>query len=127
MDKAFEMFYIPPTGPLDCNLFSPSTLTPVTAVSYPTTAEASLETQSMPASASVFPELGSEADNYRTSFRCLPEEKYDGITTKTIVPIEYNGYNTYVAKNQVAEVTSDVVRKELNSSIKQLHLFSKGS
>uniref|UniRef100_A0A7N2LR73 Uncharacterized protein n=1 Tax=Quercus lobata TaxID=97700 RepID=A0A7N2LR73_QUELO len=108
MDKAFEMFYIPPTGPLDCNLFSPSTLTPVTAVSYPSTAEASLEAQSMPAPASVFPELGSEADNYRTSFRCLPEEKYDGITTKTVVPIEYNGYNTYVAKNQVAEVTSDV-------------------
>ena len=119
MDKAFEMFYIPPTGPLDCNLFSPSTLTPVTAVSYPTTAEASLEAQSMLAPVSVSPELGSEADNYRTSFRCLPEEKYDGITTKTIVPIEYNGCNTYVAKNQVAEVTSDVVRKELNSSIKQ--------
>ena len=119
MDKAFEMFYIPPTGPLDCNLFSPSTLTPVTAVSYPTTAEASLKAQSMLTPVSVSPELGSEADNYRTSFRCLPEEKYDGMTTKTIVPIEYNGYNTYVAKNQVAEVTSDVVRKELNSSIKQ--------
>ena len=119
MDKALEMFYIPPTGPLDCNLFSPSTLIPVTAVSYPTTAEASLEAESMLAPASVSPELGSVADNYRTSFRCLPEEKSVGITTKTIVPIEYNGYNTYVAKNQVAEVTSDVVRKELNLSIKQ--------
>ncbi|XP_075648182.1 uncharacterized protein LOC142618994 [Castanea sativa] len=114
MDKAFEMFYIPPTGPLDSNLFSPSTLTPVTAVSYPTTAEASREAQSVLAPASVSPELGSEADNYRTSFRCLPEEKYDGITTKTIVPIEYNGYNTYVAKNQVAEVTSDVVEAGSN-------------
>nr|POF09681.1 nac domain-containing protein 62 [Quercus suber] len=90
MDKAFEMFYIPQT------------------------AEASLEAQSMLAPASVSPELGSEADNYRTSFRCLPEEKYDGITTKTIVPIEYNGDNTYVAKNKVAEVTSDVVEAGSN-------------
>ena len=119
MDKAFERFFIPPPGSVDCNLFSPSTLTPVTAVSYPTRAEASLEAQSMLAPASVSPELGSEADNYRTSFQCLPEEKSDGITTKTIVPIEYNGYNTNVAKNQVAEVTSNVVRIELNLSIKQ--------
>ena len=80
--------------------YVPSASTPVTAVS-------------------MSPDFGSEADNYRTSFRCLPEEKYDGITTKTIVPIEYNGYNTNVANNQVAEVTSDEVRKEFNSSIKQ--------
>ncbi|XP_075648114.1 uncharacterized protein LOC142618941 isoform X1 [Castanea sativa] len=114
MDKAFEGFYIPPPGPVDCNLFSPSILTPVTAVSYSTTAEASLEAQSMQAPASVSPELGGEADNYRTSFRCLPEEISDGMTTKTVVPIEYNGYNTYVAKNQVAEVTADEVEAGSN-------------
>ncbi|KAF3948330.1 hypothetical protein CMV_025657 [Castanea mollissima] len=114
MDKAFEGFYIPPPGPVDCNLFSPSILTPVTAVSYSTTAEASLEAQSMQAPASVSPELGGEADNYRTSFRCLPEEISDGIATKTVVPIEYNGYNTYVAKNQVAEVTADEVEAGSN-------------
>ena len=65
------------------------------------------------------PDFGSEADNYRPSFRRLPEENSDGITTGTIVPIENNGYNTYVANNQVVDVTSDEVRKELNSSIKQ--------
>ena len=100
MDKAFERFFIPPPGSVDCNLFSPSTSTPVTAVS-------------------MSPDFGSEADNYRPSFRRLPEENSDGITTDTIVPIEYNDYYTYVANNQVAEVTSDEVRKELNSSIKQ--------
>ena len=80
--------------------YVPSASTPVTAVS-------------------MSPDFGSEADNYRPSFRRLPEENSDGITTDTIVPIEYDGYNTNVANNQVAEVTSDEVRKEFNSSIKQ--------
>ena len=80
--------------------YVPSASTPVTAVS-------------------MSPDFGSEADNYCPSFRRLPEENSDGITTDTIVPIEYNGYNTNVANNQVAEVTSDEVRKEFNSSIKQ--------
>ncbi|KAK9994920.1 hypothetical protein SO802_024623 [Lithocarpus litseifolius] len=114
MDKAFERFFIPPPGSVDCYLFSPPTSTPVTALSYPTTAEASLEAQSMLAPASMSPDFGSEADNYRTSFRRLPEENSDGITTDTIVPIEYNGYNTYVANNLVAEVTSDEVEAGWN-------------
>ncbi|KAK4571003.1 hypothetical protein RGQ29_029733 [Quercus rubra] len=96
MDKAFERFFIPPPGSVDCNLFSPSTSTPVTAVS-------------------MSPDFGSEADNYRPSFRHLPEENSDGITTDTIVPIEYNDYYTYVANNQVAEVTSDEVEAGSNT------------
>ncbi|XP_050251699.1 uncharacterized protein LOC126698483 [Quercus robur] len=95
MDKAFERFFIPPPGSVDCNLFSPSTSTPVTAVS-------------------MSPDFGSEADNYHPSFRHLPEENSDGITTDTIVPIENNGYNTYVANNQVADVTSDEVEAGSN-------------
>ncbi|KAM4068576.1 hypothetical protein ACB094_12G023300 [Castanea mollissima] len=54
-----EMFYITPPGPLDCNLFSSSTLNSATpAFSYPTTAEASLEeARSLLAPASVSPKL----------------------------------------------------------------------
>ena len=115
------MFYPHPPEPLDCNLSSVSIITTATpAVSSPTAAKASLEeAQSMLAPASVFPKLGSEADNYPMSFRCSPAENSDGITSSSIPPIEYNGYDTCVAKDDVVEKTSDEVRKELNSSIKQ--------
>ena len=115
------MFYPHPPEPLDCNFSSISTITTSTpAVSSPTTAKASLEeAQSMLAPASVSPKLGSEADNYPMSFRCSPAENSDGITSSSIPPIEYNNYNNCVAKNDVVEKTSDEVRKELNSSIKQ--------
>ena len=120
MEEAHKKFYSHPPEPLDCNFFSPSTLTPVApAVSFPTTVKASLEEAwSMPALASVSTELGSEADNYPMSFQSIPAEKSDGIISNNIAPIEYNGYNTYVGKDKVAEVASDEVRKELNSSIK---------
>ncbi|XP_030935240.1 NAC domain containing protein 50-like isoform X2 [Quercus lobata] len=109
MEEAHKMFYSHPPEPLDCNFFSPSTLTPVApAVSFPAAVKASLEEgRSMPALASVSTELGSEADNYPTSFRRFPAEKSDGIISNTIAPIEYNGYNTYVGKDKVAEVASD--------------------
>nr|XP_023913066.1 uncharacterized protein LOC112024679 [Quercus suber] len=61
--------------------------------------------------ASVSPELGSEADNYP---RCCPAESSDGITPSTIPPIEYNGYYTYVSKEEVAEIASDEVEAGLN-------------
>ena len=110
------MFYPHPPEPLDCNFSSISTITTATlAVSSPTTAKASLEeAQSMLAPASV-----CEADNYPMSFQCYPAENYDGISSSSIPPIKYIGYNTCVAKNDVVEKTSDEVRKELNSSIKQ--------
>ncbi|XP_050254628.1 uncharacterized protein LOC126700496 isoform X2 [Quercus robur] len=109
MEEAHKMFYSHPPEPLDCNFFSPSTLTPVApAVSFPAADKASLEeARSMPALASVSTELGSEADNYPTSFRRFPAEKSGGIISNTIAPIEYNGYNTYVGKDKVAEVASD--------------------
>ena len=109
------MFYPHPPEPLDCNFSSISTITTATpAVSSPTTAKASLEeAQSMLASASV-----CEADNYPMGFQCYPAENYDGISSSSIPPIKYI-YNTCVAKNDVVEKTSDEVRKELNSSIKQ--------
>ncbi|KAF3963715.1 hypothetical protein CMV_011923 [Castanea mollissima] len=109
MEEALKMFYSHPPEPLDCNFFSPSTLTPVApAVSFPTTVRASLEeARSMPAPASVSTELGSEAENYPTIFQRFPAEKSFGIISNTIAPIEYNGYNTYVGKDKVAEVASD--------------------
>ena len=121
LEKAPKMFYPHPPEPLDCNLSSVSIITTAApAVSSPTAAKASLEeAQSMLAPASVFPKLGSEADNYPMSVRCSPAENSDGITSSSIPPIEYNGYDTCVAKNDVVEKTSDEVRKELNSSIKQ--------
>ena len=121
LEKAPKMFYPHPPEPLDCNSSSVSTITTATpAVSSLTTAKASLEEQqSMLARASVSPKLGSEADNYPMSFQCCPAENSDGITSSSIPPVEYNGYNTCVAKNDVVEKTSDEVRKELNSSIKQ--------
>ena len=125
MEEALKIFYPHPPERLDCNFSSPSTLTSVTpAVSFTTSVKASLEeAQSMLVPASVSPELGSEADNYP---RCCPAENSDAITSSTIPPVEYNGYNTNVSK-EVTEITSDEVRKELNSSIKQLHLSSKGN
>ena len=86
---------------------SPSSLPPITP---------DVSAQSMLVPASVSPELGSEAENYP---RCCPAESSDGIKSSTIPPIEYNGYYTYVSKKEVAEIASDEVRKELNSSIKQ--------
>nr|XP_023913062.1 NAC domain containing protein 50-like isoform X2 [Quercus suber] len=86
IDEALEMFDITPPGPLDCNLFFPSTLNSATpAVSYPTTAEASLEeAQSLLAPASVSPKLVSEANNCSMSFRCSPAENSDRITSSTV-------------------------------------------
>ncbi|KAK4570999.1 hypothetical protein RGQ29_029731 [Quercus rubra] len=109
LEKAPKMFYPHPPEPLDCNFSSVSTITTSTpAVSSPTTAKASLEeAQSMLAPASVSPKLGSEADNYPMSFQCYPAENSDGITSTSIPPIKYNGYNTCVAKNDVVEKTSD--------------------
>ncbi|KAK4570993.1 hypothetical protein RGQ29_029730 [Quercus rubra] len=116
LEKAPKMFYPHPPEPLDCNLSSVSTITTATrAVSSPTTAKASLEeAQSMLAPASVFPKLGSEADNYPMSFQCSPAENSDGITSSSIPPIEYNGYDTCVAKNDVVEKTSDEVEAGWN-------------
>ncbi|XP_030934025.1 uncharacterized protein LOC115959670 isoform X1 [Quercus lobata] len=112
MEEALKMFYPHPPEPLDCNFSSPPTLTSVTpAVSFTTSVKASLEeAQSMLVPASVSPELGSEADNYP---RCCPAENSDAITSSTIPPIEYNGYNTNVSK-EVAEITSDDVEAGLN-------------
>ncbi|XP_075647975.1 uncharacterized protein LOC142618827 isoform X1 [Castanea sativa] len=86
IDEAMEMFYITPPGPLDCNLFSSSTLNSATpAFSYPTTAEASLEeARSFLAPASVSPKLVSEADNCSMSFRCCPAENSEGITSSSL-------------------------------------------
>ncbi|XP_030934028.1 NAC domain-containing protein 74-like isoform X4 [Quercus lobata] len=80
---------------------SPSSLPPITP---------DVSAQSMLVPASVSPELGSEADNYP---RCCPAENSDAITSSTIPPIEYNGYNTNVSK-EVAEITSDDVEAGLN-------------
>ncbi|XP_050252089.1 uncharacterized protein LOC126698726 isoform X2 [Quercus robur] len=112
MEEALKMFYPHPPEPLDCNFSSPPTLTSVTpAVSFTTSVKASLEeAQSMLVPASVSPELGSEADNYP---RCCPAENSDAITSSTIPPIEYNGYNANVSK-EVAEITSDEVEAGLN-------------
>ncbi|XP_023913056.1 NAC domain containing protein 50 isoform X2 [Quercus suber] len=112
MEEALKMFYPHPPEPLDCNFSSPSTSTFVTpAVSFTTSVKASLEeAQSMLVPASVSPELGSEADNYP---RCCPAENSDAITSSTIPPIKYNGYNTNVSK-EVAEITSDEVEAGLN-------------
>ncbi|XP_075648865.1 uncharacterized protein LOC142619594 isoform X3 [Castanea sativa] len=109
LEKAPKRFYPHPPEPLDCNFSSVSTITTATpAVSSPTTAKASLEeAQSMPAPASVSPQLGSEADNYPMSFQCCPAENSDGITPSSIAPIKYNGHNTFLAKNDVVEKTSD--------------------
>ncbi|KAM3681780.1 hypothetical protein ACJW31_12G024700 [Castanea mollissima] len=109
LEKAPKMFYPHPPEPLDYNFSSVSTITTATpAVSSPTTAKASLEeAQSMPAPASVSPKLGSEVDNYPMSFQCCPAENSDGITSCSIAPIKYNGYNTCAAKYDVVEKTSD--------------------
>ncbi|XP_065627113.1 uncharacterized protein LOC136061211 [Quercus suber] len=116
LEKGPKMFYPHPPEPLDCNFSSPSTLTSVTpAVSFPTSVKASLEeAQSMLVPASVSPDLGSEADNYPMSFQCCPAENSDGMTSSIIPPIEYNGYNTCVAKNDVVEKTSDEVEAGWN-------------
>ncbi|XP_075650656.1 uncharacterized protein LOC142621222 isoform X3 [Castanea sativa] len=113
MEEAHKMFYPHPPEPPHCNFSSPSTLTSVTpAVSFPTTVKASPEeAQAMLVAASVSPELGSEVDNYP---RCCPAENSDAITSSTIPPIEYNGYNTNVSKEEVAEITSDEVEAGLN-------------
>ena len=78
----------------------------------------------MLAPASVPQELGSGADNYPPSFRFSPEKNSDGIISNTKTPIEYknDGYNTSVDRNQVEVVTSDEVRRDLNSSIKEIYL-----
>ncbi|XP_065627174.1 NAC domain-containing protein 62 isoform X2 [Quercus suber] len=81
---------------------SPSSLPPITPY---------VSAESMLVPASVSPELGSEADNYP---RCCPAESSDGITPSTIPPIEYNGYYTYVSKEEVAEIASDEVEAGLN-------------
>ena len=125
MREAFETGFVHPPGPY-CNSFSPSTLTSVTpSVSSPTIAEASLkEAESMLAPAPVPPELGSEPDNYPTSFRFSPAKNSDGITSNIIAPIvcKNDGYISYFDRNQVEEVTSYKVRKDLNSSIKEIYL-----
>ncbi|XP_050252097.1 protein NTM1-like 9 isoform X1 [Quercus robur] len=109
LEKAPKMFYPHPPEPLDCNFSSISTITTATpAVSSPTTAKASLEeAQSMLAPASV-----CEADNYPMSFQCYPAENYDGISSSSIPPIKYIGYNTCVAKNDVVEKTSDEMQAD---------------
>nr|POF09677.1 nac domain-containing protein 62 [Quercus suber] len=114
-----ETGYICPPGQSECNsFFSPSNSTPVTpAVSSRTIAEAPLkEAESMVAPASVPSELGSEAENYPTSFQFSPAKNYDGITSNTKTPIEYknDGYNTYADRNQVEVVTSDKVEARSN-------------
>ncbi|XP_050252092.1 protein NTM1-like 9 isoform X3 [Quercus robur] len=116
LEKAPKMFYPHPPEPLDCNFSSVSTITTTTpAVSSPATAKASLEeAQSMLAPASVSPKLGSEADNYPMNFQCCPAENSDGKTSSSIPPIEYNGYNTCVAKNDVVEKKSDEVEAGWN-------------
>ena len=125
--EAFETGYISPPGQSECNsFFSPSNSTPVTPVVSPRTiAKAPLkEAESMVAPAPVPPELGFEAENYLTTFRFSAAKNYDGITSNAKTPIEYknDGYNTYVDRNQVEEVTSDKVREDLNSSIKEIYL-----
>ncbi|KAK9994922.1 hypothetical protein SO802_024625 [Lithocarpus litseifolius] len=111
LEKAPKMFYPHPPEPLDCNFSSVSTITTATpAVSSPTTAKASLEEAQ--SKASVSPKLGSEADNYPMSFQCSPAENSDGITSSSIPPIKYNGYNTCVAKNDVVEKTSDEMQAD---------------
>ncbi|XP_075648870.1 uncharacterized protein LOC142619598 [Castanea sativa] len=116
LEKSPKMFCPHPPEPLDCNFSSVSTITTSTpAISSPTTAKASLEeAQSMLAPASVPPKLGREADNYPMSFQCCPAENSDGITSSSIPPIEYNGCNTCVAKNDVVEKTSDEVEAGWN-------------
>ena len=78
----------------------------------------------MVAPASVPRELGFEAENYLTSSRFSPAKNYDGITSNAKTPIEYKNdvYNTYVDRNQMEVVISDEVRKDLNSSIKEIYL-----
>ena len=92
----------------------PADSTPITVTS------SHEETQSMVAPASVSPALGWEADNCPTSFQCSSAEK---------APIGYddNGSFAYAAKKQVADVPADKVRKELNSSLIEYHISSKGS
>ncbi|XP_050254629.1 NAC domain-containing protein 60-like [Quercus robur] len=117
--EAFERGYISPPGQSECNsFFSPSNSTPVTPVVSPRTiAKAPLkEAESMVPPASVPRELGFEAENYLTSSRFSPAKNYDGITSNAKTPIEYknDGYNTYVDRNQVEEVTSDKVEARSN-------------
>ncbi|KAF3952920.1 hypothetical protein CMV_021579 [Castanea mollissima] len=116
--EAFKTGCICPPGQSECNCFSPSNSTPITAVvSSRTIAEAPLkEAESMLAPASVPLELGCEAENYPTSFRFSPVTNYDGIRSNTKTPIEYknDGYDTYVDRNQAEVVTSDKVEARTN-------------
>ena len=122
LEEYRRMLRDPFPEPLDYNHLSPSTSPPITpSFSSHTTAKFSLQqAQSMVVTASVSPALGSEADDYSTGCQSFPTENSDK-TSNTTAPIEYgvNGFDACAAINQVADVTADKVRKELNSSLKK--------
>ena len=106
MIKALAMFVVPSQDERDLNPRSPQNLSPISpADSTPITDNSSQA-------------LWEQAEKH-PSVQCSSAEK---------APIGYddNGSFAYAAKKQVADVPTDKVRKVLNSSLTEYHLFSKG-
>ena len=107
MIKALAMFIVPSQEERDLNPHSPQNLSPISpADSTPITDNSSQA-------------LWEQAEKH-PSVQCSSAEK---------APIGHddNGSFAYAAKKQVADVPADKVRKELNSSLTEYHLSSKGS